>query len=363
MNEATFFLGIDFGTYKTSIAASNGRRETMPTAVGWPVDHVARSILGRDVVFGNDIAENELALDVVRPFANGLLKYVSQAEAGISDERCDQSREAARLILQQAVSMVEPPAGVPVYAVIGAPSRATVVNKQVIIEAAQGAFDAIAIVAEPFTVGYGMKRLRNTLVVDIGAGTIDICPLQGMYPRAEDQVTLSFGGDAIDEDFYQRMCAEFPHAQFTVDMAREIKERHGFVHDVNESAIVTLPVAGEPTRFDVTELLKQSCRTLVEPIMDGIREVVAQIHPKFQRAMVDNILLSGGGSQLKGLDSLIEAGLESLGGGQVLKVNDSVFAGAVGALRLAMAMPASSWETINAAKPAESSVEKIIVAA
>jgi rod shape-determining protein MreB len=363
MSSQKFFVGVDFGTFKTAIVASNSRRETLPTAVGQPKDHVARSILGQEFVFGEEIFEDELALEVVRPFAKGALKYVPQSEAGISNENGDRCREAARLILQHAVSLVEPPAGVPVYAVIGAPSRATAVSKQMLIEAAQGAFEALAIVAEPFLVAYSTKRLRKTLVVDIGAGTIDICPVYGIYPREEDQVTLPIGGDLIDEDFHRRLQQAHPDVQVTVDMAREIKERHGFVHDVNESAIVTLPVDGVPTTFDVTDILKESCKSIVKPIVEGIHEVIAQVHPKLQQTLLENVLLGGGGSQLRGLDGLIEQGLDPLGGGRVTKVYDSVFAGAVGALGLAMAMPPSAWNTLSEARSAMPTDESLAKAA
>ncbi|HEY3787622.1 MAG TPA: hypothetical protein VGL71_02150, partial [Urbifossiella sp.] len=61
------FVGMDLGTYKTSVASSTGYREVLATAVGWPKDHIARTMLGRDLVFGKDLVEHRLALDVVRP--------------------------------------------------------------------------------------------------------------------------------------------------------------------------------------------------------------------------------------------------------------------------------------------------------
>ena len=75
MDKGIIFIGMDLGTFKTSVASSTGVRDVVPTAVGWPKDHVARTMLGRDVVFGKDLTEHRLALHVVRPFEKGVLKY------------------------------------------------------------------------------------------------------------------------------------------------------------------------------------------------------------------------------------------------------------------------------------------------
>jgi rod shape-determining protein MreB and related proteins len=347
MTQEALFVGMDFGSYKTSVVASNGKRDTMFTAVGWPKDHVARALLQRDVIFGPDIVRHRLALNVVRPFAKGALKYLDKAQSGVAADDVELRQRAARLLVEHAVGLVEPPPGTLVYGVVGAPSRASEVSKRVLIEAVRGIFDAVVIVAEPFTVAYSMNRLMETLVVDIGAGTIDICPIYGTYPKEEDQVTLPVGGDTIDEAFSKCLRKMHPEVQFSLNMIRDIKEKHGFVHDLEEKVVVPLPVAGVPTQVDVTEALKEACMSVVDPIVGGIREVVARFDPEFQRPMLDNILLGGGGSQLRGLDRVIEQALQPLGGGTVTKVYDSVFAGAVGALKLAMAMPFENWEQLR----------------
>jgi len=347
MDQGINYIGVDFGTFKTSAACSNGRREMLPTAVGWPKDHVARTMLGRDVIFGKEIQEFRLALNVVRPFERGVLKYVEQSEADMDGTKSDAHKEAAKLMLEHVVSQMRPTADQPIYGVIGAPSRASIKNKQVLLDAAKDAFDAVVIVSEPFTIAYGMNQLNDTLVVDIGAGTIDLCPMFGTYPAEEDQVTLSLGGDMVDEAFLNNMHEAYPEVQITANMAREIKEKFGFVHDMNEKAIVTLTAKGRPKQYDVTQPLKDACNTIVQPIVEGLYEVIAKLDPEYQRRMLNNILLGGGGSQLRGLDNLIEQGLKELGGGKVTKVYDSVFAGASGALKLAMNMPLEYWQTMR----------------
>ncbi len=350
MDKGSVFIGMDLGTFKTSVASSNGTRDVMHSAVGWPKDHVARTLLGRDVVFGKDIVEHRLALNVVRPFEKGVLKYNKHPDAGTPNTaKIEQHKQAARLLVEHAVAMTRPPKDVPVYGIIGAPSRASVVNKKVLIEAAQGAFQAVMIVSEPFTIAYGMNRLSDTLVVDIGAGTIDLCPIYGTFPTDEDQVTLPLGGDFIDEHFYNLLRKMHPEAQLSLNMAREIKEKYGFVHDVNEKAVVSLPVNGKPQQFDVTVPLKEACKLIVPPIIQGLRELIARFDPEFQQRMLGNIVLGGGGSQLRGLDRVIEEALKEYGGAKVKRVGDAVYAGAMGALKLAMGVPRDSWTSLKAA--------------
>jgi rod shape-determining protein MreB len=307
MDHEIVYIGMDLGSFKTSAASSAGVRDVTFSAVGWPKDHVARTLLGRDVVFGKDIIEHRLALEVVRPFEKGVLKYVESKDVGMSEAKVEKHRQAAKLLVEHAVSLVRPPKGVPLYGVIGAPSQASVSNKKFILEAAREAFDAVVIVSEPFTIAYGMNRLTNTLVIDIGAGTTDICPIFGTYPSPEDQVTLPIGGDAIDEDFHRRLHDHCPEAQVSRNMVREIKEKYGFVHDVNEQALVTLPSEGKPRQFDVTEPLKTSCKSIVAPIVQALRGIVAGFDPEYQSRLLQNIVLGGGGSQIKGLDYVIEA--------------------------------------------------------
>lgn len=357
MEQGITYIGMDLGTYKTSVASSAGIRDVILSAVGWPKDHIARTMLGRDLVFGKDIIEHRLALEVIRPFEKGVLKYSGAEEAGVAGDSLNRRKAAAKLLVEHAVSLCKPKPGQPIYGVIGAPSRATLQNKGVILEAAREAFDAVMVVSEPFAIAYGMNRLSDTLVVDIGAGTTDICPIYGTFPADEEQITIPIGGDHVDEMFRKKLLERYPEVQVSANMLREIKEKFSFVHDVNEKAMVSLPVKGKPTQFDVTEPLKAACASIVGPIVEALRDLIARFDPEFQPRMLNNIVLGGGGSQLKGLDRMLEDGMKEYGGAKVKKVYDAVFAGAMGALKLAMGMPSEGWSKLKAPEVVSTPVE------
>jgi len=348
----TVFVGIDFGTLNTSVASSNGLREVMQTVVGWPKDHIAREMIGQDVVFGAEIHDHRLALDVVRPFQRGALKFQDPAAVGINEEEAIRNKKAATLILRQAVSLVQPSREATTCGVVGVPSRCTAKNKQLVLEIAQQALDHVMLVPEPFAVGYGTKQCHNGLVIDIGAGTIDLCPMFGALPEDQDQLTIPYGGDFVDDDFCQRMLAAHPEARLSLNIARQVKEKHGFVGSEEKSVKVKLPVKGRPPReFDVTEPLRQSCEMIVAEIVKGIHELIWQLDPEVQHPIISNIVLSGGGSQLKGLDTVLEAALAEHGRIRVSRVHDTVFSGAMGALRLAMGMPSEHWKRLRQSQP------------
>jgi rod shape-determining protein MreB len=346
--EGILLVGMDLGCYKTSIAATNGVREHVHSIVGWPKDPVARKLIGKDVVVGDEAYKHRLALETIRPFEMGALKFTEATETGIPADQVDRYREAARELVKYTVRLCRPPKGTLVHGVIGAPATASVQNKKQLIDACKGSFDSVMIVSEPFAVAYGMDKLEDALVVDIGAGTTDLCRMHGAIPSEEDQVTLTIAGDYVDNYAAELILKAHSGAKFTVNMVRDAKERYSFVHDVNDKAIVTWPNEnGHPTEFDITDELREACRQLVPPIVLGLRKLVSTFDAEFQTRMLQNIILAGGGSQLRGLDRLLEDDLKQYGGGRVTRVLEPVFAGSNGALKLAADMPDEYWQEVK----------------
>jgi len=195
-------------------------------------------------------------------------------------------------------------------------------------------------------VAYALDALEDAMVVDIGAGTIDLCRMAGSLPNEEDQVTIFHAGNHVDARICELLREQRADIQFSPNMIKKAKERFSSVVDTNKRALVTFPVNGRPTEVDITEQIQTAVGELVPHIVDGIQKLVSTFDPEFQHRIRSRVIVSGGGSQVYGLQEALEKGLEDLGGGRVMIVDDPVFAGSQGALKLALEMPEEYWEQL-----------------
>ncbi len=308
------YLGIDLGTSRTSITCSTGFRETVWSYVGYAKDHVSRKMLGgRDVVYGKEALDNRMSLELMRPLEGGVIKARKSKDS-------TETKKAVKDLLGYVIGLAQIPAGSTIYAVIGAPAEASVGGKAAIVEATSGYVDSVIVCSEPFAVAYGLDFLNDTLVIDIGAGTTDLCRVHGTMPKAEDQRTHQTGGDAVDTMLSKLIKEHHPDAQFSINMVREVKERNSSVSRNMDEVRATFPVAGKPQEFDITELVYKACYTIVPPTVAALQDLIATYDPEFQEKMRNKILLGGGGSQIAGLVLAIEDALYEYGGGKVTTV-------------------------------------------
>jgi rod shape-determining protein MreB len=259
-------------------------------------------------------------------------------------------KQAIKDLIQYAVGLAKIPKGATIYGMIGSPAEASVEGKATILEAASTCIDSVIICSEPYAVAYGLDFIDNTLVIDIGAGTTDLCRLHGTMPKPEDQRTHEVAGDAIDQTLAQLIKEKHPEAQFSINMVRSFKEKFSSVSKNMDRATVEMPVAGKPQKFEITELIYKACYTLVPPTVAALQDLIASYDPEYQAQMRNNILLGGGGSVIKGLGIAIEDALEEYGGGKVTTVEEPQYAGANGALKFALDMPAEFWNEFKSAR-------------
>jgi P27 family predicted phage terminase small subunit len=111
--------------------------------------------------------------------------------------------------------------------------------------------------------------------------------MHGTMPDEADQLTLDVAGDAVDRKLEEVISRDFPEAQHTIQMIKEVKERFSYLGDPGQKIMVTMPVKGKPTEFDMTSQLKEACEILIdrEDLTEGdlgVIEVYAANHQTFK---------------------------------------------------------------------------------
>lgn len=329
------YVGIDLGTSRSSISASNGTREWIESYVGWPKDFISAQVVGKPVLFGSEALQNRLSLDICRPLEHGVIR-----------EGIDRSEEAVKEIIRHLIDIAKPAQGQKIYAVVGVPADTLKVNKLAIRKAVAEFVHSLMVVSEPFAVAYGMDLLNNALVIDIGAGTTDFCIMHGTIPSEEDQKTILMAGDYIDGQLYSYLSEKYPNSKFNMNMVRQFKEKYSFVSGATEDIRVELPVGGKPVMHDIKNEVKRACESILPAIVETTTEMIARFDPEFQVKIKNNIVLAGGGSLIKGIKEYVQDALKEYGPCGVVSVEDPLFAGSDGAFKLAKDMPSKYWETL-----------------
>jgi rod shape-determining protein MreB len=334
--EEKMIVGIDLGTSRSAISASNGKKKWVESYVGWPKDFIAKKVVGAPILFGEEAVSHRLSLDLYRPLKNGVIK-----EGTARDE------EAVKELIHHLISLVQVKKDAEkVRAVVGVPAESFKVNKVAIKKAVAEYAEALLVVSEPFAVAYGVNALDNAMVIDVGAGTVDFCIMHGTVPTEEDQRTVLTAGDYIDQQLYNFLEERYPHSDFNLNMVRRFKEKFSFVGEPDRAIKVDIPVDGRPTKHDITDEMKRACESILPAIVESTLELIAKFDPEYQDVIRKNVILAGGGSQIDGLAEYLEKVLSEYGEAKVLVVDDALYSGAEGALALAQDMPEDYWTDV-----------------
>ncbi|HEX2222579.1 MAG TPA: rod shape-determining protein [Thermoanaerobaculia bacterium] len=334
-------VGIDLGTSRSSISTSNGQRHVVESYVGWPLDMVARRVLKKPVLIGREALDNRSMLDLHRPLEQGLIKNGSDKdEAAV--------RELLAHLLGLAGVSKETRGTTRVRAVVGVPAEALRVNKQHVRKAMADMADSLMIVSEPFAVAYGLEALLHTLIIDIGAGTTDLCVMNGRLPTEEEQRTLTQAGDWIDDQLARLVRDRYPQAKFSQHMVRSWKEEGSFVGNSKSPILVTVPVNGKPTEIDITDPMREACEAFLPPLVESMFDLLSRVDPEYQETVRNNVVVSGGTGLIRGLGPRLEQEMAPIGGGKVRVVKDPIFVGSDGGLAIALDAPEGDWEKLTA---------------
>ncbi|MFL2950673.1 MAG: rod shape-determining protein [Candidatus Thalassarchaeaceae archaeon] len=329
------YVGIDLGTFQSTIASSAGAMHSIETVVGRPKDPVARNFLKRDVLFGADALKNKLACNLYRPMAAGVTQ---DDEANLA---------AAKAFVSHLIETVDPEEFDEVFGVICSPSHVSFTDKSNLVATLRGQVNAIMVVTEPFATAFAIDEIGGSIVVDVGAGTTDIARIHGTFPSDDDQVTIQEAGDWLDLELMNLIAKKFTGAQITKDMVRKWKEESSYVGGDVRTVEVSLSVDGKSQNVDIGDLIQEACDLLIPKVANAIKRIVAEADPEYQPVLRNNIILSGGGSLIEGLADRVAREISDIGDVNVWCVENPLEKVAEGALMLAGQMPDDMYTSIN----------------
>ncbi len=118
------------------------------------------------------------------------------------------------------------------------------------------------------------------------------------------------------------------------------------MREIQDEIDVEIPVDGKPVMHDIKNEVKRACESILPALTETTTEMIARFDPEFQVRIKNNIVLAGGGSLIRGLKEYLHEALREYGPCRVTGVEDPLFSGSDGALRLAKDIPPKYWETL-----------------
>ncbi len=203
--------------------------------------------------------------------------------------------------------------------VICVPTGITQVEKRAVRDSAENAgAREVYLIEEPMAaaigVGLPIEEPGGSMIVDIGGGTTEVAviSLAGIVYAQSVRV----GGDEMDEAIISYIKRNY-NLLIGERTAEEIKIEIGSAHQVGERKTIEIKgrdlVAAIPKTIVVSdEEIRDSLSEPVNAILEAVRSALESTPPELAADIVDRgIILSGGGSLLRGVDILLreETGL------------------------------------------------------
>jgi rod shape-determining protein MreB len=344
-------VGFDLGTNASCVLAGPAEAKdatvskVVPTVVGYAREGLVDGIIANNAttLIGEEALNHRLQLKLVAPLEDGIIAHI----------------EPARDFIRRLRALVDPSGSAEIRAVIGVPANAGETAREDIRTCAAGVFDRVLLIPEPFLSALGFRDesrlgqanyvdpVTTSLFIDIGGGTSDLCLIQGYFPTADDQVSLAFAGDAVDKLIEDDLQRTYPNNGLSRASIRQIKEEHSYVGPIRKPIDVKVLIGGKSHTLDLGESIGNACNRLLDKIYPALTTLIARASSDSVAQLLQNIVITGGGSRIRGIDTVLQQRLAA-DGFEAPKVRlagpDFKRFVAVGALKAARSAREDQWQ-------------------
>lgn len=293
-------VGVDWGASKTCIKAAVADSdelivdECIPTVLGYAKDGIIDGVLpdNATTLFGREALTHRRHLHLTCPTIN------SPASA-----------DFARYLRSRLDSVPH----AQIHAVIAVPATFDAVLRNNLRQTISEHFQSAILLPQSYLAAIGYRDesrlldadyidpVRNSIFIDIGASSTNLCLVQGYYPTGEEQLTLNFGGQNIDELLRIAILENHPDAELSPITLRHIKEQHAFAGGANEPLPVDIVIAGKSRTLDLSSEISGACNELLIRLIDSLKTLLMTVDTDAATDLLQNIILTGGGSRLKNI--------------------------------------------------------------
>ncbi len=292
-------VGIDLGT-ATVIVFVRGRGIVLREPSTVAIDQESRTFLAVGEAAREMVGRTPGHIVAVRPMRNGVVANYQVTEMML------------RYFIRKALG---PRCWFRPRFVACVPAAVTDVEQRAVVEACREAgAREVHLISEPMAAAIGagipVEEPRGHMVVDVGGGTTDVAVISMGREVVTDSVRVA--GDHMDEAIarYLRRSKGIVVGERT---AEEAKLRVGTVDPQEESATSAIEVRGRDAVSGlprtVTLSALEAAEALLEPtdaILEAIQRVLERTPPELAADIFEQgMVLTGGGSLLRGLDRLI----------------------------------------------------------
>jgi len=289
-------LGIDLGTANTIVYAKKR---------GYICNEASYIALNQDyktVAIGNYAKEmmgrTPPSIKVIRPLIDGVISDFEAGEAFIKSfiKRANISRFRIGRV------------------VMGVPTQASEVEKMAMIDSARLAgAKKVYLISEPMAAAIGLNQNvmggAATMIVDIGGGTTDIAVIN--YGGIVVDNTIRIAGDDLDQAIASYIKRKYK-IKIGLVTAEKLKTKFiNLAENTNRDVFKFRSldsISGIARKYEFpVEIFKDAIKEVIDEIINAVLHVLEVLPAELSSDIINSgITLTGGGSQLPGLDKMIE---------------------------------------------------------